>query len=340
MQFTRFFTLLFAAYLAWVWIGCGGQKDCCELGPDYSKGILVVNEGPFGGTGSITWHDPASGLTIEDVFSQANQGAVLGQFVQSLTFIGSRAYICVNGAGKVVVVDARTFAYIDTLRGIESPRYMLDLGDGRALVSQWSGDPNRGIAIVDLSTLNAVGYIPAGNGPNAMIRLANPDEVLVANSGGFGSDNTLSRINIKTRQEVERITLAYKNPTRLVRQSGGAVFTQCSGYFLDAEPKGWVGKADGSAGEEIGPYGGGLCLAPDGQKMYYYDGAGIHEYGKGLVIGGSYYGLACDQRNGDLYAANPRDFNSKGFVEIFSPDYKSKGKFDAGIAPSEIIIRN
>ena len=35
-------------------------------------------------------------------------GAVLGQFVQSLTFYGNKAYIVVNGANRVVVVDAKT----------------------------------------------------------------------------------------------------------------------------------------------------------------------------------------------------------------------------------------
>ncbi|MFN4081395.1 MAG: YncE family protein [Saprospiraceae bacterium] len=339
MQVTRFFSVLFSFYLLLAWSGCRDSKDCCDLGPDFSKGVLVVNEGPFGGTGSISWYDPESGSTVEDLFGQANQGAALGQFVQSLTFIGSRAYICVNGAGKVVVVDARTFEYVDTLRGIESPRYMLDLGDGRALVSQWSSDPSRGIAIVDLSTLNAVGYIPAGNGPNWMLRLPNSNEVLVTNSGGFGSDNSVSRINVSTRQEVERIALPQKNPTKLVRRPNGDIFVHCSGYFLDPNPMGWIGMIDGSQGFETGPYGGGLSLAPNGQTLYYFDGNGINEYGKGLAIAGSYYGLACDPKSGDLYCANPRDFNSKGFVEIFSADYKLKGTFNAGVAPSEIIIR-
>ncbi len=89
---------------------CGEKELCCDNPqPDYPKGIFVVNEGPFGGTGTISWHNPDTGETQDSLFEKANNGAVLGQFVQSLTFFNGKAYIVVNGANRVVVVDAKTF---------------------------------------------------------------------------------------------------------------------------------------------------------------------------------------------------------------------------------------
>ena len=121
-----FLLLLFLAFSA-----CRDARDPDPpaSGTDYSRGVLVVNEGPFGGTGTITWHDPSTGETVQDVFGQANGGAALGQFVQSVTVHDDRTYIVVNGANKIYVVDARTFEFLDTIGGLALPRYFLPLDD-------------------------------------------------------------------------------------------------------------------------------------------------------------------------------------------------------------------
>ncbi|MEZ4893980.1 MAG: hypothetical protein R2778_13315 [Saprospiraceae bacterium] len=34
--------------------------------------VFLVNEGQFGSTGTITWYDPASGETVQDVYGAEN----------------------------------------------------------------------------------------------------------------------------------------------------------------------------------------------------------------------------------------------------------------------------
>src|SRR5262245_42940358 len=116
------FSLFFSVLL--FFLSCKDDDNCCSTPThDYSKGIFVVNEGPFGGTGTITWHNPATGETVQNVFEKENGSATLGQFVQSLSFCNGKGYIVVNGANKVVVVNAATFEFLDTIGGLELPRF-------------------------------------------------------------------------------------------------------------------------------------------------------------------------------------------------------------------------
>ena len=193
------FSMLFLAGLFWL-VSCK-KDDMPATTGHYTEGVFVVNEGPFGGTGAITWHNPETGETVQDVFGQANNGAVLGAFVQSLTLHNGKAYIVVNGANKIVVVDAVTFVLESVIEGFELPRFFFPLDNERALVSQWGADGLTGsIAAIDLTTKQIISTAPAGKGPEKFFKTS-AGAVLVANSGGFGTDSTCSIISISPFQQ-------------------------------------------------------------------------------------------------------------------------------------------
>lgn len=310
----------------------------------YAAGIFVVNEGPFGGTGSVTWHNPATGETVQDVFATENNGAVLGQFVQSLTFHNSRGYIVVNGANKIYVVDAATFKFIDTIGGLVLPRFLLPLDNDFAYVSQWGANGLDGsVARVNLHTNEIVGTIPTGHGPDKMLR--HPDGlVYVPNSGGFGLDSTISIINPAIDQELQRIAVPGKNPGTVAVgnfEGGLLIYAHCRGSFFDATPAGWVGPLDGTAGFLAPPYGDDLVSAPGLTAVYYTAGGGIYildAAGHRRLFDQAAYGLACHPATGNLYCADARDFSSAGEVVIYTPAGQRLGSFPAGIAPGEIIV--
>lgn len=341
--------LLFLALLLpgfFLFFSCKDDADPQPAPGKYASGIFVVNEGPFGGTGSITWHDPATGETVSDVFARENNGAVLGQFVQSLTFHEGRGYIVVNGANKVYVVDAETFKFIDTIGGLALPRFFLPLDEHFAYVSQWGADGLTGsVARVDLRTLEVVGTIPTGHGPEKMTR-GSDGLIYVPNSGGFGVDSTVSVLLPTTGQETGRAVLPGKNPASVAEFAGASPagrYALCRGSFLDASPAGWVGPLENSTGFATPAYGDDLVSSPAGDWLYFTAGGGIWR----LAPDGSpvrwfdqaAYGLACDPATGNLYCADARDFASAGEVAIFSPDGQRIGSFPAGIAPGEIVIR-
>lgn len=309
---------------------------------DYRHGIFVVNEGGFNGSGSISWHDPATGTTEADIYALENNGADLGQFAQSLAFHNGKGYICVNGANRVVVVDATTFHYIDTIRGITSPRYFLPIDDRYALISQWNTAADKALAKVDLQTNQVVEYLPCGSGPEKMLRL-NADEILVANSGGFGTDSTVSRVNLNTGQEVERYVAGDQIPCCLARPAfgSGQPVVLCKGYFGDANSQGWLGDfGPNTIAYTVDKYADDLVASPDAGRLYFA-GAGavfaLTASGVQQLFDQATYGLACHPVTGDLYCGTP-DFASNGQVKVYSPAGALLDSFPVGIGPGEIVI--
>lgn len=322
-------------------------EDCGDCAPppeaDYSTGVFVVNEGPFGGTGTITWHNPETGETVQDVFGKENDGAALGQFVQSLAFYNGKGYIVVNGANKVFVVDATTFKFLDTIGGLALPRFFQrSLANPHvAYVSQWGADGISGsLAVVDLNNNSVIKTIPTGSGPEKMYAV-NSDVLYVANSGGYGVDSTVAVFSMFMDEVQNKFVVGEKNPACLAN-SENRTFALCKGYYMDTTSVGWLGDfGPNTVGIPVGKYADDLVAAPDGSTLYFLSGGAIWTYKNNTVsklLDQPAYGLACHPANGNLYCADGKDFNSAGEVVIYKPDGTKTGSFPTGIAPGEIII--
>ncbi|MGI9158557.1 MAG: YncE family protein, partial [Saprospiraceae bacterium] len=278
-----FFALLTSALL----IACGDNLHQTAAPDDesgrYNTGVFIVNEGPFNGTGAITWHNPASGETVQDLFGLENGGAALGQFVQSLCLHEGKAYIVVNGANKVVVVDAATFKYEGEITGLALPRFFLPIDENTAYVSQWGADGLTGsLARVDLNTLQVTQTIPTGAGPEKMLRRG--DLILVANSGGFGVDSTVSVVNMPLGVEQSReVVQNGRNPGALLSDvfDGGRTFALSRGYFLDPAPGGLLSTLFGinqlpNQSWATPAYPEDLCRSPQKHALYFTAGGDIY----------------------------------------------------------------
>jgi hypothetical protein len=333
---TLLLTLLFAA--------CDRPEDLATAGK-YVDGVFIVNEGTFNTKGSITWHFPYTGETVQDVFEQANNGAVLGQLVQSMTLYNGNAYVVVSGSNRIVVADAVTFKFKDTIGGLVLPRHFLPLDANTALVSQWGRGGLQGSVVkVDLRTNKVTATIRTGAGPDKM--LLQPDgNVWVANSGGFGTDSTISVINPVTNTEVSRLRTGGKNPGSLARGvfNGSRTYAHCRGSFLDATPRGWVGSVGGVSdpGVLTVPYGDDLVSSPDQSRLYFATGSAVFVVdasGVRELFKQSAYGLACQRQSGDLYCLDAKNFQVAGEGVIYNPAGQVVGRFTTGVAPGELVF--
>lgn len=331
--------LLIAAFFS----ACDKQDDPTK--GKYDKGIFVVNEGPFGGAGSITWHDPATGTTEQDIYARANNGAVLGELVQSLTFHDGKGYICIGNGSTIVVVDANTFEFLDTIGGLAKPRFFHPYGDHFALVTQWGADGNSGTVVqVDLNTNEVVKTSPViGAGPEKIFPF-NADVVLIPNSGGYTIDSTVVVFRLSTFSEESRSVTNGSNPGMCAQLSGNnaGIYALCKGSFLESTPRSSLGLADGTGAAVAIPfYSDDLCAAPDNSALYFTGGGAIHEFKNGVlrtVVQQAAYGLTCHPGTGELYCTDAKDFSSAGEAVIYKPDGTKVGSFPTGIAPGEIVI--
>ena len=156
----------------------------------YDNGYFVTNEGNFGtGNGSVSFIDE-SGLVSNNVFEQTNSFS-LGDVVQSMQIINDNAYIVVNNSSKIEVANIDSMTYIATINGLTSPRYILQVSQEKAYVSDWGIG---GLHVIDLNTNSTISTINTGQGPEKMLLKGN--KAYVCNVGGFGLDNTVSVIDI------------------------------------------------------------------------------------------------------------------------------------------------
>ena len=338
-NFTLFYSIIF---LALALSACSDKSFAPPGEGNYNTGIFVVNEGLFGGTGTVSWVNPADGSTVHDVFGKANDGAALGSIVQSLYLHDNRAYVVVNGANTVYVVDATTFEYIDTIGNLHLPRFFIPAGNGFAYISQWGDDGLTGsLAKVDLSTNRVVKTIPVGTGPEKM--LIWDQKIYAANSGGFGVDSTISVVDLNTDQEINRIEVDGTNPSSILDLQAGEIYVLSKGYFLDPTPEGTFEITPPTGfSQTLPPYGDDLCLDPITGYMYFHAGGNIYQYTRvsnaQAFIQQNVYGVNCHPETGTLYCTDPKDFNSNGELIEFDSDGNIVRSYSVGIAPGEIVF--
>lgn len=342
MKVKQSFPLFLLLAAAIFFQSCKKDDACQNRGGDYSKGIFVVNEGGFGGTGTVTWHNPETGETMQDIFGAENNCAALGQFVQSLSFHNGKGYIVVNAANKIVVVDARSFRLLDTIGGLSSPRFFMPANDDYAYVSQWGADGLSGsLAKINLSTNKVEKTIPVGSGPEKMLLSAN-DILYVANSGGFGIDSNVTVFRLFADTLVAKLKTGAANPACLAR-ANNTLFALCKGYYNDSNPlDGWLGDVGpNTIGFNVEKYADDLVASPNGETLYFIAGSGIWMYKNHAIsklADQPAYGLTCHPTTGNLYCADGKDFNSAGKVYVFKPDGTKIDSFSTGISPGEIVI--
>lgn len=359
MRRTRFNTF---AYLIIISVITGvsscTKEDSDTPVPDntagYSKGIFIINEGMFQeGTGTIDYVSRIGDGMQEKVYQHVNDGNPLGNIVQSMNAL-QNAYIAVNNANKVEVVDLKTFKRVHTIEDITSPRY-IEFGDnGKAYISCWDNT----IKVVSTGDFESFGQIPAGEGPEKMLRVGST--IWVLNQGGFSVDSTITIISTETDQVLHTLAI-YPKPTGIQLDKSGKVWVMCSGI-------GWNGYPQDNDSE-----GHLLCIDPENyavirdfqfpsssmhpeklvinankDQLFYNYPDGVYrmdisdnELPENAFISRSpmFYGLGLDAETNRVYTSDPVDFTQKGWVYRYDAGNGSLiDSLQAGIAPGEFFF--
>jgi DNA-binding beta-propeller fold protein YncE len=319
----------------------------------FAEGVFIINEGMFPGIGSVSFYNRTTGKVQNDIYSEVN-GVPLGSTVQSIEVYDSLAYIVVNNSGKVEVVNAGTFKSVGTLTGLNSPRYFIGIDSTKGYVSDW---PNT-VAVINLQDLSVTKTIETFSGPEKMV--LSGDEVYVINGGGWGIDSTITVIDYHNDLATQTIQVG-KRPTGIVKDADGRIWVMCSGKGFN----GWPHDGD-SEGHimKINPvshkiekdiifpgtanHPEKLAINKDGTILYFLYSQGIYQMNISsstfnytmLVESGDFYNLGCDPVSGLIYASDPGDFQSDGYVYRFNPtDGAMIDSLKVGIGPGEFCFR-
>lgn len=349
-----FFYLMLLIGAAFLLPACGGDDTTVmdDTNPtpsdDFSEGVYVINEGPFQtGTGTVTFYDREAKEATSKIYQDANDGEELGNIVQSVTVIADRAYIVVNNSNKIVIANPTTFEKIGEITGLEQPRFITKVSDSKAFISQWGSDGITGsIKVLDIVTNTITNTITTRPGPERMVTAGN--FAYVANSGGFVIDSVISKIDITSEEVLTTIQVGLA-PRHIVQDKDLNMWVLTGGQIVDftnpdLNRPGRLAKVvlDQSVlSIETKTGASNLTINPTKDVMYFTMDGWVYEHpisstSISLVpfIERFFQGLAVDPTTGNIFGADPLNFQQDGEVVIYDASGTQIDQFPAGIIPS------
>ncbi|GAA3653831.1 YncE family protein [Flavivirga jejuensis] len=222
---------------------------------DYENGLLISGEGSGAGTGSVSFVSNDLTTTENLIYKKVNT-TELGIYLQSMAFDDDRAFIIVDNANSVTVVDRYTFEEKATITsGLEVPRYMAVVGN-KGYVTNWGkGDYTTDIdddfiTVINLDTYTVEEKIDVAIGPERIIE--NNGKLYVSHKGAFSTNNVVSVIDLSDNS-IEEITVGYK-PDEIFVNDQGELIVLCGGnesWTANGETEASIRKIDVSTNLEI-----------------------------------------------------------------------------------------
>ncbi|MDZ7878331.1 MAG: hypothetical protein U5L45_11700 [Saprospiraceae bacterium] len=331
----------------------------CKKDPDpvavqpYEAGVFITHEGAFsGGTGTVSFYNRTVGGIKNDIFGTENTGAAVGNILQSMSVANGKAYLVVNNANRIVVADAKTFKYQDSIVGTVLPRYFLAIDDKKAFVSEWgTGGTNGAVKVLDLATKKFTKTIATGKGAERLLKVNNA--IWTVNNGGFSSDSTLAIIDITSEALTSKITVG-TSPNSLVQDANGDVWVLCGGAW--GAPNGRLVQIKNNAVVatfNVPQGSGSLVTNATKNTLYFVGGKAIYQ--KDLTTAapsvfvdkptataafGALYGLGIDPKTSNLFLADAKNYSATGTVYVFNTAKLLQDSMKTGVIPSNFWFTN
>lgn len=309
-----------------------------------SEGFFVVNEGQFPNPGSISFMTYDLQISENGIYQTVNgPDEDLGSGLQSLFFDSDRlALIVSNGANLITAVDRYTFEKKAVIEGgLDVPRYGVVVGNKAFVTNQGdfeSGDDDY-VAVIDLSNLTVENQITVGSYVEHIFE--GVDGRLYIEGAAFGEGNEIAILDPSSEEIVGTIETA--------DALNSIVLDDQFIYALTAEKlqKFDLGTGNLEAEVDLDYEGSPDKLRYENGVLYYTVGTQVFEYDADFEGGisktpvvqyastselGAMYGF--EVREGNFYVADAGDFASSGFIEIFSPQGASLGRFNVGVGPN------
>ena len=320
----------------------------------YKDGYFVTNEGNFGtGNGSISFVSE-NGAVSNNIFEETNS-FYLGDVVQSMEIINEKAYIVVNNSSKIEVAIIDSMTHVATINGLISPRYILQVSNERAYISDWGIG---GIHVLDLNTNSIISTISTGQGPEKM--LFKDNKAYICNVGGFGLDNTVSVIDTENDVLITNINVGDK-PNSIVEDANGNIWVLAGGnteydanWNVVAETPGELTNinsetynVDGSIVFEVGDHPKDLIIDDNGTTLYFRNGSwsksvfSFNIYNNMLstnpIIAKSFYSLGFNDNY--IYGTDVKDYVQNGWTYKYNTNGEVVDSSEVGIIPGSYCFR-
>jgi len=300
----------------------------------YSK-AFVLNEGIFpNDNSSITLYDETQGVVSDNYFKYKNPNAVLGSVPQSITKVGNNYFLVVNNASKIIVLDSN-FVKITEINDLLSPRYMLDLPNNKAYVSDYVANT---IHIINTQTFTKTGTISCNGWTEKMLLIDN-----LAYITNY-KKNYLYVVDVTTDAITDSIGIA-KGADAIVKDINNNIWVMCTSiytnehkyiYCINPTTKAIIKTFEFANNAMLSK----MCINKNGDNLYYIN---KHVYKLNIndkalptsfLIDGSapkiWYGLAINPSNENVYVSDSKAGQNLSKVYVYKNTGEAITSFDAG----------
>ena len=322
--------------------------------------LFILNEGNFTyANSSLSRYDIETGEVENFKFFNVNN-APIGDVGQSLTIIDDDMYIVVNNSKYIYKVDVETTLFKAVIDGFTSPRYMLQVSDNKAYVSDLE---SKGIWILNLTTMQHR-FLETGNTTEAMVKIG--DEVFVSNwsnyypglMGDITSNKTIQVIDCVSDTLVTEIEVA-QEPNAMVVDKNDNIWVSCSGSYnsvqdpalicIDPATRTIIKRFNFTPGAD---YPSGLAIDGTGENIFFMNGGygTLNVYKMSVddnelpttpfitANGKLFYNIKVNPENGDIYITDAKDYVSNGDLLRYSADGTFISSVSLGIIPSYMLF--
>lgn len=350
--------VLFAAVL--LFAACDNESespkptDGSDGNGDLTGGVFVVNEGNFGsGNGTITFINLDDSTTQQDVFQNANGGAVLGNVAQSMTVVNNQAFIVVNNSQKIEVCDEQSLERIGTISGMTSPREIAVADLGSSYVTDLFAG---GVWVVDEATYDVVDQIKVPYSYTEPI-LVRDGKVFFGAGEGLATVGMLYKLT-GGRSVLEDSLALPAMPLKMAEDKNGSLWLLCESF--DEELPRIVKVNPETLEEELnieintgaeGIYAPEFVYNEGRDEFYIMIGNAIHSLSASATsfspnvifeapAGSALYAMEMSP-NGLLFLADAKDFVQRGEIMVVDPaSGEVRATYPSGIIPGDFYFTN
>ncbi len=323
------------------------------------KGVLVLNEGAWmSGQSTLTFYDPDADTVLNGLpiwwYENGNveQTPWLGDVGQSLSLVDGKLFIVANSSNFIRKVNAHTMQDEGQVNGLYSPRYMYTVAPNKAYVTDICATE---LLIINPSDMSLCGSVELGKPTEKMVQVGN--ELYVSNWSNYyqpdTENNTVQVVDVANDVKVAEIQVG-KEPNCMAVDKNGKVWVLCEGASWDPvsgeNPSLW--RIDPMTKQAVREYVTenyvtNLTINEKGDELYMFSNGDVvslsienpsSETLKIASEGRSFYNMAVNPLNGDIYVTDAGDYISNGTVYRYTSDGVGKGSFQAGIIPSAIVF--
>ncbi len=346
-------TFLLTAVLLFTFISCKDESNPVDPpSGNTQRSVVVINEGLFSqNNSSITNYNLEDKNVDSDVYSAANDNAKLGDTANDIVIVGNKGYISVDQSYKIEVVNINTFKSLGMidLTNFGEPRHLCLIDSTAGYVTTY----NDIVVHFDPKTLQIIETVNVGSKPEGIVNLGS--NLFVANSG-WGAGTTVSVIDISSFTVKTEITVKI-NPQTIVEDglnvyviSTGSYGGDGYGMITEINPSSLTitdtlsiaknpGKATVASNNQL--------LVINGNGLVRVQTEPLKITNEILIPGttvnslfGVIHSVTYDEKDDLIYLGNPKDFTQNGDVAIYDFSGVEKGRFDTGINPGTIAIKN